>query len=422
MAHQSEIDFVLPTEIGPRRYYIGDLLFQMVANYIFLVPFVIPAYVGIVISSGLNVVEAFALLQVLVATMGMTAMQALGLWRNRGDWRRTVVILGLFAALILPALHGAGYFPVGYSQLPYPSTAAAVLGEALIAHVQLSWSHLILFLAYGGVISLGYYASTEPYGFHRVRARMVVSFGQPSYQRQAIQQQKTIEGLGRLTKRLTLTTSGTPLLYFTRFHFIRLTRDGSLLMSVLFFAMFLAIGMGTEAGLIVPMSISAFLPTIFAFSWVILERDNTWTLVTSGMSGSHYFRALFLCFSGISIIIPVLTMAVGVIAGLSIPPTFGLAGVAFVLASSSTVVALLTRLNIPRTSLSLSGFALLIIPMLIGGLMAAPLFVLAILSEYSGTADARTVLLSGAIYVAIVAIVSFSVVGYMGRTARLEGL
>src|SRR5207248_215894 len=92
----------------------------------------------------------------------------------------------------------------------------------------------------------------------------------------------------------------------TRFHLVRIWRDGSVVFVGLFALLVIlptSLG-GARANEIAPITVTqtlTFLLGILAMNWAFSERENLWILLTAAKSPGTYFRGLMLSFAVIGL-------------------------------------------------------------------------------------------------------------------------
>jgi len=116
---------------------------------------------------------------------------------------------------------------------------------------------------------------------------------------------------GVTTKVRLRTETGGDIGFLTRFHLIRIWRDGSILFVVLiifvsvvptFFSSTSQDQTSTETSY-ASMQIMTLPIAILAVNWSYYERENLWVVVTAGRSLVNYFRAMMFSFAALTIIV-----------------------------------------------------------------------------------------------------------------------
>ncbi|MFQ5950826.1 MAG: hypothetical protein ACE5KH_01925 [Candidatus Geothermarchaeales archaeon] len=315
---QAELDFLMTSPVRPRKYLVADLLFQLLSVHIFfspMIPFVLAtgSRLGVPLSSllaGIALYEAYLV-------MGLMSMQGLGVvglrWKSRWMKPLTLLLIGL---LLLPTLGLAGILSVNYSDIPLPATLVSSQLIFLLRGVVLDLGEFFALLAYLSVVSLLYLLVSSKNFFQYARPTVAIAFGEVSFRARSLQTKRLIRNLGPFTRLVTLDYHKGGLLGFlARKELIRVIRDGSLLMVLLIFAIYGAIGLtsssfpqpnGDVAGgpLFSLFVYSALVPTMLAVSWSTSERANLWIILVSGRSLAKYFQALFAVFAALAVAIP----------------------------------------------------------------------------------------------------------------------
>src|SRR5439155_24127971 len=119
----------------------------------------------------------------------------------------------------------------------------------------------------------------------------------------------------------------------TRFHLLRVFRDGSLLMVGILTGMIVVIGAASRLGEAPPSDVSILttgwaglmIPVILSFNWNATERPNLWTVAMAPRYLGTYFRGFFRAVAVVTVVAGV----VGAVAGADATP-MGIAA-AFVL-------------------------------------------------------------------------------------------
>jgi len=327
---QAELDFLMTSPVRPRVYLVADLLFQLLSIHVFfspMIPFVLATglRLGLPLSS---LLIGIALYEVYLV-MGLMSMQGLGViglrWQSRWLTLLTFLLIGL---LILPSLGLVGFLSVNYSDIPLPATLVSSQLISLLRGVAIDLGAFSAFLAYPLVVSLLYLAVSSKNFFQYARPTVAIAFGEASFRAKSLQTRGLIKHLGPLTKLVTLDyRKGGLLGFLARKELIRVVRDGSLLMVLLIFAIYGAIGLtsaslaqqnGDVAGgqMFSLVVYSAIVPTMLAVSWSTSERANLWIILVSGRSLAKYFQALFAVFAALAVAIPLgLLIMVSLFAG-----------------------------------------------------------------------------------------------------------
>jgi len=285
----AEVDFVAVGPVTVRQFARADLLFQATlfgaglplvalfalgyavrigaAPWAFLVPFVAVA----------------ALLLILVAFV-----QALGIARLLGKrWALPVTVLGTAALLAPAAISFALRVPVRYSSLPFPTTAAVQV--ALLPFGGGGWLGIALLAGYGVVALLAHAWATRRPSLPNVRATFGLAFGPEGKRRQ---QEALLRAFGRV-RRAGGARMYRPTVFATmaRLHLARMTRDGSLVLSLALAAVFTVpfLGFGSGFGGLGAAYIALILPMVSVAQWMVSDRGNLWILLVSGSDPKAFF-------------------------------------------------------------------------------------------------------------------------------------
>ncbi len=394
MVHQSEIDFLMPTNLRPRAYMLGDLGFQLFTwsamSILFILPFLLFSVVLLRVTW--SAALALFLLYLGLILFASALSQSLGVFVMLGGRRRLVLPAALLLLLNLPALQFLTSFPIRYSNLPLPSTAFAGLGLSLLFDFPLDPSWPIILMAYTAVLAAFYWNVSRGYFFPQVRPTMMVGFGASPFQTAPVQQERMIRGLSRLTTKVQLSPEGSFGGYMTRYHLVRLLRDGSLLGVFLLVVVFLVIGSqfpsGDEVAAAATVGTMTYLSliaiVIMGINWITTERENTWVLLVSQRGTGPYFRGVLLAFWAVGGVIVVLGTLLLFAVGSGFDAMGFLAAEAGFISGSSTMVVLLQVWRIPSGGFTLRMMLLFAIPGMAAVLGFLPVLGMAILPLGNG--------------------------------------
>ncbi len=395
-AHVSEFDFFMTADVRPREYLLADLVFQFFTLFGAGGLAVIVAAFGMVSTLGrpletvaplLLCLFAFALLMLMIIQIVVT----LGIRYPKAHVRAASVVL-FFLSLLPAAVLAFPSFPLHFQDVPIPPVAFGTLGyEVLMGRPLDPTSLAVAAVTFAAIVGL-WVALSDTYIFHGIHPSLSAGFGQVDMAARMAQQRRMTAGFGKFTTGITVRTDrGTDTGYMTRYHLLRIVRDGS----IVFIGLFALISLlpvrftsGVEASA-QSMSISyiatqmlTFLVAILALNWSYYERENLWIVITAAASPGAYFRGLLMSFTTIGLVIAALFTAFVLgtspsvsVADLAVPVA---ASVAAALAST----ALLTRLKVQPSAFS---FAMLAV--LLGAVVAG----------YMGGFAAQAVLVAGAL-------------------------
>src|SRR5256886_16008053 len=286
-AHASEFDFFLTADVRPREYLVADLAFQFVSLLAAVGLAAGVAAIAMVLAVGRPIVAAvplFALLA-LYAAFALLTSQVLVILRIRFPKAPVRLVTGVVFLLSVLSAIGIALpeFPIRFEQLPIPSTAFAALGLAVLRGAPASLADIAVAAAYLGDMALVWLLLSNSYIFHGIKPTMSAGFGQVDLGSRMEIQRRTTTRLGGVTTRIRLRTDrGSETGLMTRFHLVRIWRDGSVVV-VIFFALLTilpaALGGGAAGGLrpgTVPQS-PPLLPWILAME---IGSAHGWTPVT----------------------------------------------------------------------------------------------------------------------------------------------
>jgi len=197
---------------------------------------------------------------------------------------------------------------------------------------------------------------------------MGVAFGQADLRKVAMRQEALTRGLGRLTRRVTVDLmKGAPIAMMTRFHLMRILRDGSILMVGLLTGILVVIGAANRVSSDSPSDFSAFttgwtalmIPVILSFNWNATERANLWTVAMAPKYLGTYFRGFYRAAAVVTLVASV----VGALAGNAGSPIGVVASILMAFAACGTAVTVVAAVKIPTDAFSLkSVLPFLVVP------------------------------------------------------------
>ncbi|MCP8309323.1 MAG: hypothetical protein H3Z54_11640 [archaeon] len=388
-AFQAELDFFFTSAIKPRQYVLSDLIFQFIVLHVLFSPF-IPFIIGLALRLGITALVALIMVLIYETYVFLTLliMQSLGILNLVAPYKRTKVLIGMImSALLLPSLSFIRFFPLEYSDLPYPSTFAA---KAIVHLLEQSSVELLNVYFLGIFVALAFifhFVISRKNLFHYMRPTIMLSFFESRPQAQAIQQRRMLERFGPMTTFLTLDpTKGSLTRFLIKKHFIRIIRDGSLFPLIMLFAIYGAVSMLSlnfspvsslkeiESALFMLTFYSALVPSILAMSWNSYERENLWLILTSGGRIVEYFKSFFVALLIVALIMPWGLLIISL-------PFLGLSSLwlilsALAIASFSSAFAILTLILIemPKEGSMSAGYFFIIFLPIIGAYMGASPF------------------------------------------------
>ncbi len=390
-AHASEFDFFLTADVRPRQYLLADLVFQFVSLLAVggLVAGV--AAIAMVLAVGRPLATALPMFALLVtyAFFVLMVSQVLVILRVRypkARIRTLTVVLLIFSLLPSIAL-AQPLFPVRFQDLPIPSTAFASLAVSALRGTAANLADLGVAAAFAAGIGVAWYALADTYIFHGIKPTLSAGFGQVDLGSRMEMQRRMTAGLGAVTTRLRLRTDrGGETGLMTRFHLIRIWRDGSILFVVLFALIaILPAGLGgASASGGAPITVTqtlTFLVGILAMNWAFYERDNLWIVLTSAKAPGAYFRGLLLSFAAIGLGTTVVFL--GILAAtraVALPLDVLALPIASPITAAFVATAVLTRIKLKPSAFSFAALGIFFLVSLggfIGGLAAQTAVILA---------------------------------------------
>ena len=389
LTHPSEIDFFTTAPLRPREYLLADLLFQFTVTDALAIPTLVFAGVGLGLRTGAWSGVVAAILAFLgFAAMGLALGQAVGLSVVAGRRGAKAGLVGLVILLMVPAGHVFWPWVPGYGSVPFPSTEVANLIHGFLFGGDLLFPGIVA-TGFAIVVGVAWILQSGKDVFPNLRPTMRLAFGQTDLRRTAMQAEVLTRGLSGLTRRVTVDLmKGAPLGMMTRFHLVRILRDGSLLMVALLTGMLVLIGAANRLGDAPPSDVSILttgwaglmIPVILSFNWNATERPNLWTVAMAPRYLGTYFRGFYRATS-------LVTVAAGVIGALaaSVASPMGIiAALAMAIAACGMAVRIVAAVRIPSDAFSLRSLIPFLVVPPIAILAGAPLVVLSIFASGLG--------------------------------------
>ncbi len=384
-ASPSELDFVLTTQIRPRQFLVSDMVFQFFSLGISGGLAGLLALFGIVTAMGKSLALLPWMLIVLLAYVFMVLMivQILVVLRIRftGAEIRIWTLVLLFLSLLPAVPLAAPSFPLHFHGLPVPPSIYADLMNDILVGQTPALATLAAAMAYPLAIAAIWLALSTTYIFHGVQPTLSAGLGQINFSARQAQQRRLITGLGGLTTRFTLRTDqGSDLGFMTRFHVVRVLRDGSLLFIGLIVTISivpnaLSGGSASQNGTAGLSQIMTLPLALLALNWGYYESTNLWLVASAGKSLINYFRGMMLGFASVVIVIAVaLTTILMVLSGKEPDVSDFTFPIISPVAASVAATALLTRLKINPGAFSAAIFAIILVTVfsgIVGGYVAA---------------------------------------------------
>jgi hypothetical protein len=387
-AHVSEFDFFMTSDIRPREYLLADLLFQFFTLFgagglaAIVAAFGMVYFVGRPLPTVLPLIAtlfAFALLVLMIIQIAVvfTVKYPKGHVRS--------IALVLFLLSLLPAASLAvPSIPIHLQGVPLPTTAFGTLGYDVLMGLPLDLTSLavalVTFLAIVGL----WIALSPTYIFHGIHPSLSAGFGQVDMAARMAQQRRMTAGFGKFTTGLTVRTDrGNDTSYMTRYHLLRIVRDGSIVFIALFGLISLMpvslTGTSAAAAEQAPVAYLAtqmltFLVAVLGLNWSYYERENLWIVVTAARSPAAYFRGLLVSFMTLGLLIAALFAAYVLATNPAGVPLDQLAiPIAAAVASALASTACLTRLKVQPSAFSVSMLVILVAAVIagyLGGILA----------------------------------------------------
>src|SRR6267143_1886455 len=368
-AHASEFDFFLTANVRPREYLLADLGFQFVSLLAAVGLAAGIAAVALVLAVGRPIVAAAPLFALLAtyAALVLLISQVRVILRIRFPKMPVRPLTGVvFLLSILPAIGIAlPGLPIRFDQLPIPSTAFATLGLAVLRATPPSLADVAVAAAYLGGVALVWLPLSNVYIFHGIKPTMSAGFGQVDLGSRMEIQRRITARFGGVTTRVRLRTDrGGETGLMTRFHLVRIWRDGSILF-VVFFALIAILPAsfgGVAAGGVRAITVTqtlTFLLGILAMNWAFYERENLWIVLSAAKSPGAYFRGLMLSFAVIGLGMTAAFLALIAFARPTPLPIETLAlPIASPIAAAFVATAVLTRVKLKPSAFSFAALGI----------------------------------------------------------------
>src|SRR5256885_1076441 len=147
-----------------------------------------------------------------------------------------LLALPVIGLSLLPALGVAvPGLPIRFDELPLPSIAFAALGLAVLRATTPSLPDIAVAAAYLVAIAGVWLTYSKTYIFHGLKPTLTAGFGQVDFRSRMEMQRRIMARLGGVTTRIRLRTDrGSDTGLMTRFHLVRIWRDGSVVFVGLF--------------------------------------------------------------------------------------------------------------------------------------------------------------------------------------------
>src|SRR5213082_71768 len=398
-AHPSEFDFFLTADVRPREYLLADLAFQFVSLLAAVGMAAGLAAVAMVHAVGRPIAAALPMFGILAAYSALVLLTSQVLVVLRVRYPKIPVRLLtmlLFGFSLIPALGIVRPdFPIRFTNVPIPSTAFASLGLAILRDAQPSLADLAVAAAYLIGVALVWWPLSNAYVFHGLKPTMSAGFGQMDLGSRMEMQRRMTAVLGRFTTRVGIRTDrGSDTGLMTRYHLVRIWRDGSVVF-VIFFAL---IAVLPAAGALTVTQTLTFLLGILAINWAFYERENLWTLVTAAKSPGAYFRGLMLSFAAIGLAMTAGFLALLVVARPSALAVEDLAlPIGSPIAAAFVATSILTRIKLKPSALSFAALGIFFLVSLGGflGGIGAQAAVVAVRALGGFAADVQAAVLFG---------------------------
>jgi hypothetical protein len=315
LAIPSELDFVMTAPVKSREWLISDMLFMfsvimLAGGFAGLL-----AALGLVIALDLSVMLALLLLLLFAAFLFLVFMtiQIILVLRIRHPRAHvgTVTVVLLVLSMIPSISLVSPDFPIQFAGLPIPQAAFAEVAYDILNSNPPSVEPLVYSLGWFAGIAVLWYALSDKYIFYGIKPTLSAGFGQVDLRSRMAQQRRIMTALSGVTTLIRLRPdTGSDVGFMTRFHLIRVWRDGTILFVLLMIVLFVVPSFFSSAAedrtaqtSQASMQIMTLPIAILAVTWSYYERENLWVVVTSGRSVVDYFRGMMLGFAALVMIV-----------------------------------------------------------------------------------------------------------------------
>jgi hypothetical protein len=393
VAYEYEQTLLFTSPITPRTYLIVSLLSDLTALSIFLLP--LGVFLGIIIVSlqltvlsTILIVAGFFLFLFFVYFM-KTSMSILESYHQ--DALVRIILTIILALLILPAISLAIPFPLKYNELPYPSTLLAEIILNSLYGKTTNVGTVLGIISYFLFSSLIFFFCSNLNLYQLAKPIPLVSPFDTSMRVQSIKTGKNIQFFSRFGFQTSLNLDSKSLQSFLmKKEFVRIVRDGSLFMVFLFYAVLIVISIAIRSNeTTLPMWMfllvfySLMVPAMLTSNWRMVELDNLWIPITSGLSFEIVAKAILYDFILLAFAVPAITTVLLTFINYTDPivPLVLVASTSIIGSSANlyTMMSFLSRKRRATPALMVNYAA-----MFLSGLLIAPTYIYAILSFFFG--------------------------------------
>ncbi len=314
VSYEYEQTLLFTAPIKPRTYLAVSLLTDLAMLSVFLLPLGIFLCM-IIVSLQLSILHTMLIvggfvLFLFFAYFTKTSLAILE--AHRQDSLVKTALTAIILLLIFPAASLALPFPIGYAQLPYPSTLLAEMMLSSVCGLTPNVMSILGIAAYFLASFAAFLYCSKLNLFQLAKPVPFVSPFDTSMRVQTIKTGKNIQFFSRFGIKISLSLDSKPLRSFLmKKEFVRITRDGSLFMVFMFYAVLLIISTSmrqSEAAFPMWMFLLAFysfmVPAMLTSNWRMTELDNLWMPLTSGLSFGAVAKAVLYDFALLAFAVP----------------------------------------------------------------------------------------------------------------------
>jgi len=387
VAYEYEQTLLFTAPIPPRTYLAVSLLTDLTVFSVFLLPLgiflvMIVASLQLSIISTIMIVGGFMLFLFFVY---FTKTSFAVLEAHRQDSLVKTALTAIILLLIFPAVSLALPLPIGYVQLPYPSTLLAEIMLSSVCGITPNVTVILGIVVYFLASFAAFFYCSKLNLFQLAKPVPFVSPFDTSMRVQTIKTGKNIQFFSRYGIKASLSLDSKSLRTFLmKKELVRITRDGSLFMVFMFYAILLIISTAmrqSEAAFPMWMFLLAFysfmVPAMLTSNWRMVELDNLWMPLTSGLSFGQVAKAVLYDFALLAFAVPAaITVILSAANGADPVVPLVLVTSASIIGSAAnlyTMVVFLTRKRRATPALMINYAA-----MFLSGLLIAPAYIYAI--------------------------------------------
>ncbi|MCW4020193.1 MAG: hypothetical protein NWF14_03060 [Candidatus Bathyarchaeota archaeon] len=402
-----EQNLIFTSTTTPLLFMAASALADITAFSIFALPLIL--FLGVItVSLALPVISALSIVVVFLSFIFIlfflkNSLSILESTHPDSSVRIVTVILIVF--LLLPAIGLFTSFPLRYGLLPYPST---LLAQAVLhaLYGRLPQIESLLGLGAYFIMSLVLFLHCSKKNLFRFAKPIpFVSPFDTSMRTQTAKMGQNIKIFSRVGLRVTLDLRSKSLLRFLmKKEFVRMIRDGSLFVVLLFYLIVSIMTLVTKireapfpVWLLILAIYSFIVPAILISNWRVSELYNLWIPLTSAVDLGCVVKALLYDFTLIASVVPAVTIALLTFVS-QINPLIPLVMVTSVslIGCSANLFVMMSFLG--RKRRGTPSFMIGWVSMLLSGMLISPIYIYVTLSFIFGFTVETNLLFSGPLF------------------------